>query len=50
LQNKKLKSSDLPNFIVSVDQVEADTGLDFLPKIQDNIEQLIESAVPDELW
>jgi endonuclease G len=50
LPNQKLKSSDLPKFIVSVDQVETLTDLDFLSKIEDGIEQLIESAVPDKLW
>ena len=50
LPNKKLKSKDLPTFIVSIDQVEALTDLDFLSEIDDSIEQLIETAVPDELW
>lgn len=50
LPNKKSSSNDLPKFIVSVDQVEELTGLDFLPKIQDNIEQQVESIVSDGLW
>ena len=50
LPNKKLKSKDLPTFIVSVDQVEALTDLDFLSEIEDSIEDLIESKKSECLW
>lgn len=45
LPNTSTPSSQLPNFIVSVDEVEAETGLDFLPKLNDNIEAVVEQSV-----
>ena len=50
LPNQRLKSKDLPKFIVSVDEVEQETGLDFLSKINDSVENLIESRVQAGLW
>ena len=50
LPNKKLKSKDLPTFIVSIDQVEALTDLDFLSEIEDGIEDLIEGKKSECLW
>ena len=50
LPNQKLSSDDLPTFIVSVNQVEAETGLDFFPKIEDSVEDLVEARVQEGLW
>jgi endonuclease G len=50
LPNQKLNSDDLPTFIVSVDQVEAETGLDFFSEIEDNVEDLVEAMVQVGLW
>ena len=50
LKNAKLQTSDLPTFITSVDVVENLTGLDFLPKLQDAVEDVVESLVPSSMW
>jgi len=50
LPNQKLNSDDLPTFIVSVDQVEAETGLDFFSEIEDSVEDLVEARVHVGLW
>ena len=50
LPNQKLNSDDLPTFIVSVNQVEAETGLDFFPEIEDSVEDLVEARVQEGLW
>ncbi len=50
LKNAKLQTSDLPTFITSVDEVENLTGLDFLPKLQDAVEDVVESSVPSSMW
>ena len=50
LPNKKLRTQDLPTFITSVDQVETETGLDFLSEIENKVEDLIEAAVQPRLW
>jgi endonuclease G len=50
LPNQKLNSDALPAFIVSVDQVEAETGLDFFPEIEDSVEDLIEARIQVDLW
>ena len=38
---------NLKNYMVTVDKVEEETGLDFFPKVPDSIEERIESTVPD---
>lgn len=50
LPNKKNKSKDLHKFIVSVDKVESDTGLDFLSNLNSNIEKITERKVQPSLW
>ena len=50
LPNRKLKSDTLPTFIMSVDEVEEKTGLDFLPELQDSVEDLIEAKVQPGMW
>ena len=49
LPNKKNKSKDLPKFIVRVDKVESETGLDFLSKLNNNVEKVIERKVQPSL-
>jgi endonuclease G len=41
---------DHTQYLVSVDQIEELTGLDFLTSLPDNIENKIESAVATSLW
>lgn len=50
LPNKKLRTNDLPTFIKSVDQVETETGLDFLSELEDTVENLVEAVVQPDLW
>jgi len=50
LPNKSEPSSQLPTFITSVDRVEAETGLDFLPELSDDVENMVEAKVPAALW
>ncbi len=50
LPNQRLQTRDLPNYIVSVDAVEQQTGLDFLSKVNDPVEDLVESAIPSGIW
>ena len=40
----------LESFLVSVDEVERKTGLDFLAELPDDLENLLEADCPRELW
>lgn len=50
LPNKKTPTSELPSFIVSIDEIESKTGLDFLPAINNSIEAVIESTIQQSIW
>jgi endonuclease G len=50
LPNKKLRADTLPTFITSVDEVEKETGLDFLSELEDSVESLIEARVQAGMW
>lgn len=43
-------SSDLRQYIVSVDALEEYTGLDFHPELEDAVENPLEAAVPSSVW
>ncbi len=45
IPNRPEPSQDLPKFITSVHAVEQRTGLDFMPKLDDPIESLVESRI-----
>ena len=47
LFDNKAHHQNLKNYMVTVDKVEEETGLDFFPKVPDSIEERIESTVPD---
>lgn len=47
LFDNKAHHQNLKNYMVTVDKVEEETGLDFFPKVPDSIEEHIESTVPD---
>ncbi len=47
LFDNKAHHQPLKNYMVTVDKVEEETGLDFFPKVPDSIEERIESTVPD---
>ena len=42
--------ADLETYIVRINDVEARTGVDFFPMLRDNIENLIEGALPQDTW
>lgn len=50
LENKKLKTKDLPKYIVSVDEVEQKTGLNFLSEINDVTEDIVEGVKQPSMW
>lgn len=50
MPNQKLKSSDMLKYIVSVSEIEKQTGLDFLNVITPDIQDLIEGSKSPELW
>jgi endonuclease G len=41
---------DLTNYLRSVDEIEAFTGLDFFPNLDDATENTLEAIVADSLW
>ena len=47
LFDNKAHHQNLKNYMVTVDKVEEENGLDFFPKVPDSIEERIESTVPD---
>ena len=50
LPNRKLKTSNLPLYLTSIDAIEARSSFDFLSRIKDGIEQVLESHVQQRLW
>ena len=50
LQNRGYKQSDLSRFIVSVDQVEERSGLDFFFMLSDEAEEAMESTIDPDSW
>lgn len=50
MPNAKLKSSDTPNYIVPIREVEEKTGLNFLSRLKPKIEEAVETAKADGLW
>lgn len=49
LFENKANHQDLKNYMVTVDKVEEETGLDFFPKVPDSIENRIESTLPEQV-
>ncbi|HCE4953890.1 TPA: DNA/RNA non-specific endonuclease, partial [Vibrio parahaemolyticus] len=43
-------SSELANFITTIDEVERQTGLDFFAQTPDSIEDNMESVQWEEMW
>ena len=42
--------SEVPEFAVSIDEVEAVTGIDFFFRVDDDVEDQVESAIDLALW
>ena len=47
LFENKAHHQNLKNYMVTVDRVEEETGLDFFPRLPDSIENRIESTIPE---
>lgn len=50
MKETSLVTNDLPNYITNVDTVEAQTGLDFLSELEDNVEDITEAMIQPVLW
>ena len=48
--HRDVSSSELANFITTIDEVERQTGLDFFAQTPDNIEDNMESVKWEEMW
>jgi endonuclease G len=50
LPNVRLKTSDLPKYLTSIDDIEALSNLDFLAVLSDGVESVVEGHVQPRLW
>ncbi len=50
LPNKRIAGRDLKSYIVSVDEVEALTKLDFLSVVEERVQAVVEGKKPAEIW
>ena len=50
MPNKKLNREDIPNYIVSIAEVEAETDLNFLSNLSADVEKRVESERADKVW
>jgi len=50
MPNEKLNAKDMPNYIVTIREVEAKTGLNFLSKISKHKQDVIETEKAEGLW
>ncbi|MDW3059811.1 DNA/RNA non-specific endonuclease, partial [Vibrio sp. 1978] len=48
--HRDVSSSELANFITTIDEVERQTGLDFFAQTPDSIEDNMESVQWEEMW
>lgn len=50
MPNEKLKTSDMPNYIVSIREIESKTKLNFLSKLKKHIQDVVETIRAEGLW
>jgi endonuclease G len=50
LPNNDLRGHELGEYLVSIDEIEALTGLDFFAALPDDIENALESAKAQDIW
>ncbi|KAF0221119.1 MAG: DNA/RNA non-specific [Geobacteraceae bacterium] len=50
MPNEPLDPSDIPNYIVTIGEVEEQTGLDFLKNLTKSVEDVVETEKAQELW
>lgn len=50
MEQRRVNVEPLEKFVVTVDEIEARTGIDFLRDLPDNVEASVESATADARW
>jgi endonuclease G, mitochondrial len=50
MPNEKLDSEDMPNYIVTIREIEKKTGLNFLSNMEKNVQDNIENKKAQGLW
>ena len=50
MPNRKLNTVDMPKYLVSIEKIEAMTGLDFLSVLELSIEKAVESEKAKVIW
>lgn len=50
MENKSLKTADMPKYIETIDEIEEKTGLDFLSTLSDDVQKLVEAKKAVGLW
>lgn len=50
MPNAALKTKDLPKYIVTINEIETKTGLDFLSAIDAAVQKMVESKKQSEVW
>ena len=50
MPNEKLESDDMPNYIVTIREIEKKTGLDFLSNMEKHVQDNIENKKARGLW
>lgn len=50
MPNQSLQTKDLPKFIATVRDVEILTGLNFLSRLNEHVQELVETVKPIDLW
>jgi endonuclease G len=50
MPNQALNTEDMPNYIVSIREIEDLTGLDFFPEIEKSVQDVVETKKAPSLW
>jgi DNA/RNA endonuclease G (NUC1) len=50
MPNKKLDSADMPKYIVTIREIEERTGLNFLSKLDHQVQDVVEKKKAEGLW
>lgn len=50
MPNENLAGHELREYLVSIDEIEALTGLDFLSNLPDDVERTVEALEPTAIW
>jgi endonuclease G len=50
MEQRRINREPLSDFVTTIDDIEARTGIDFLPDLPDDEENVLESSEPDDDW